>query len=74
MSVGLFTTEIYANWVRKEELEKYDMKLKELGFIAQLEKPPDKYEKLRKKIKARDRRLGINDLADMSSLLNNTKI
>ena len=50
------------------------MKLKELGFIAQLEKPPDKYEKLRKKIKARDRRLGINDLTDMSSLLNNTKI
>ena len=52
--------------------EKYDMKLKELGFIAQQEKPPDKYEKLRKKIKERDRRLG--DLADMSSLLNNTKI
>jgi len=23
MSVGLFTTEIYANWVRKEELEKW---------------------------------------------------
>jgi len=22
MSVGLFTTEIYANWVRKEELER----------------------------------------------------
>ena len=50
------------------------MKLKELGFIAQIEKSPNKYEKLRKKIKERDRRLGINDLADMSSLLNNTKI
>ena len=49
------------------------MKLRELGFIQQ-DKPPDKYEKLRKKIKERDRRLGINDLADMSSLLNNTKI
>jgi len=23
MSVGLFTTEIYANWVRKEELERW---------------------------------------------------
>jgi len=23
MSVGLFTTEIYANWVRKEEFEKW---------------------------------------------------
>jgi len=23
MGVGLFTTEIYANWVRKEELEKW---------------------------------------------------
>jgi len=23
MIVGLFTTEIYANWVRKEELEKW---------------------------------------------------
>ena len=24
--VGLFTTEIYANWVRKEELERWDEK------------------------------------------------
>jgi len=23
MSVGLFTTKIYANWVRKEELERW---------------------------------------------------
>jgi len=23
MSVGLFNTEIYANWVRKEELERW---------------------------------------------------
>jgi len=23
MSVGLFATEIYANWVRKEELERW---------------------------------------------------
>jgi len=23
MSVGFFTTEIYANWVRKEELERW---------------------------------------------------
>jgi len=23
MSVGLFTTEIYANWVRKEKLERW---------------------------------------------------
>jgi len=23
LSVGLFTTEIYANWVRKEELERW---------------------------------------------------
>jgi len=23
MSIGLLTTEIYANWVRKEELEKW---------------------------------------------------
>jgi len=23
MSVGLFTTEIYANWVRKEEFERW---------------------------------------------------
>jgi len=23
MSVGLFTTEIYASWVRKEELERW---------------------------------------------------
>jgi len=23
MNVGLFTTEIYANWVRKEELERW---------------------------------------------------
>jgi len=23
MSVGLFTTEIYANWARKEELERW---------------------------------------------------
>jgi len=23
MSVGLFTTEIYANWVREEELERW---------------------------------------------------
>jgi len=23
VSVGLFTTEIYANWVRKEELERW---------------------------------------------------
>jgi len=23
MSVGLFTTEIYVNWIRKEELEKW---------------------------------------------------
>jgi len=23
MSVGLFTAEIYANWVRKEELERW---------------------------------------------------
>jgi len=23
ISVGLFTTEIYANWVRKEELERW---------------------------------------------------
>jgi len=23
MSVGLFTTEIYANWVRKEQLERW---------------------------------------------------
>jgi len=23
MSIGLFTTEIYANWVRKEELERW---------------------------------------------------
>jgi len=23
MSVGIFTTEIYANWVRKEELERW---------------------------------------------------
>jgi len=23
MSVGLFTTEIYTNWVRKEELERW---------------------------------------------------
>jgi len=23
MSVGLFTTEIYANWVRKKELERW---------------------------------------------------
>jgi hypothetical protein len=23
MRVGLFTTEIYANWVRKEELERW---------------------------------------------------
>jgi len=23
MSFGLFTTEIYANWVRKEELERW---------------------------------------------------
>jgi len=23
MSVGLFTTDIYANWVRKEELERW---------------------------------------------------
>jgi len=30
MSVGLFTTEIYANWVRKEELERWVFK-----------KPPD---------------------------------
>ena len=50
------------------------MRLKELGFIANNEQPPDKYEKLRKKIKERYRRLGINDLADMTSLLNNTKI
>jgi hypothetical protein len=60
--------------INMSKFEKNDMKLKELGFIAQIEKPPDKYEKLRKKIKERDRRLGINDLADMSSLLNNTKI
>ena len=26
MSVGLFTTEIYANWVRKEELERWFLK------------------------------------------------
>ena len=24
MTVGLFDTEIYANWVRKEELERWD--------------------------------------------------
>jgi len=23
MNVGLFTTEIYANWIRKEELERW---------------------------------------------------
>jgi len=23
MNIGLFTTEIYANWVRKEKLEKW---------------------------------------------------
>ena len=50
-----------------------NMKLRELGFIQQ-EKPPGKYEKIRKKIKARDRRLGINDMGDMTSLLRNTII
>jgi len=33
MNVGLFTTEIYANWVRKEELERWIKYLKEIFSI-----------------------------------------
>ena len=36
MSVGLFTTNIYANWVRKEELERWVLAVKSRTYTPML--------------------------------------